>query len=310
MQSEKKIVPVFFAADEHYLPYLAVALESLKEYKNKAYQYNIHVLYTGELGENANKIKGYEDENLSVFFEDVTNKISCIANFLHCRDYYTDAIYYRLFIPELFPQYEKAIYLDCDTVLLADVAELFIKDIGDNYIGAVADQAVAAVPAFCAYTKNALGIDAEAYFNSGVIVMNLIKLREIHFYQAFSDVLSSYDFVIAPDQDCLNLICKDKVYYFGAEWNKMPIAGQADSTPKLVHYNLTMKPWHYEGVLHEEYFWQYAKKTAFYAYICEAKASFTEAQAEADKKGGARLIALAKSEAENPNNYIRSVGQK
>lgn len=311
MQSEnkKQIIPVFYAADNNYLPYLAVALESLKLYKNKNYQYNVHILYTGDLGDNAAKVKAYEDDNLSVNFEDVTDKISRIGDFVHCRDYYTDAIYYRLFIPELFPQYDKAIYLDCDTVLLTDIAELYLQDIGDNYIGAVADQAVAAVPAFCEYTKNALGILSENYFNSGVIVMNLVQLRKIGFYQVFGDVLGSYDFIIAPDQDCLNLICKDKVYYYGAEWNRMPIGGQTSEKLKLVHYNLTMKPWHYDGILFSEYFWDFAKKTEFYDFICNAKASFSPAQAEADKVGSSKLIALAQSEADNPNNYIRTAGK-
>ncbi len=305
---EKKIIPIFFAADEKYMPYLGVAITSLKAYKSGDFLYKIHVLYTGDLNGYSKAIKKLEDENLAIYFEDVEEKMSRINDCIHCRDYYTPAIYYRLMIPEMFPQYDKVLYMDCDTVLLADVAELYNIDIGDNYIGAVADQAVAAVPQFVEYTKHALGIDGGKYFNSGVIVMNLEKFREIAFYDKFNRILRSYDFVVAPDQDCLNLICKGHVYYYGGEWNQMPIAGAGNGIPKLIHYNLTMKPWHYDGVLYEEYFWNFAAQTEFLDVIKQAKESFLPEHVLMDEEGGKKLVALAQKEAENPNNFIRSVG--
>ncbi len=304
----KKNIPVFFAADENYMPYLAVALTSLKKYKSDEFFYTIHVLHTGDLNGYSKKLKKLEEENLQIFFEDVTEKMHRIMDCIHCRDYYTPAIYYRLMIPEMFPQYDKVLYMDCDTVLLDDVANLYNIDIKDNYIGAVADQAVASVPEFVEYTKKALGIDGEKYFNSGVIVMNLKQFREIDFYGKFNAILRSYDFRVAPDQDCLNLICKDKVYYYDAGWNLMPILGEAEHTPKLIHYNLTMKPWHYDGVLYEEYFWEFAKQTEFMDAILKDKAAFTPEMAQRDVEGGKKLVELAKAESNNPDNFIRSVG--
>lgn len=304
----KKIIPIFFASDERYMPYLAVALTSLKAHKTEDYDYKIHVLYTGDLNGYSKKIEKIQEDYFSISFVDVTEKINRITDCMHCRDYYTPAIYYRLMIPEMFPQYEKALYMDCDVVLLTDVAKLYTIDIGDNYIGAVPDQAVAAIPQFAEYTKNALGIVAEKYFNSGVIVMNLKQFRAIDFYDKFDAVLRSYDFTIAPDQDCLNLICKDRVYYYEAGWNKMPIAGASEGKPMLIHYNLTMKPWHYDGILYEEYFWDYAARTEFLEVIKQAKASFTPEMAQRDAEGAKILVELAQSEADSPNNFIRSVG--
>ncbi len=306
----KKIVPIFYAADKFYMPFLAVALTSLKETKTAEYDYHVHILYTGELNDRAEKIKAMEEEDFSVSFVNVSKQAEEISSLMHCRDYYTSAIYFRLFIPDLFPQYDKGIYLDCDTVAIEDIGKLFDIDIKDNYIGAVADQAVASVPAFCDYTKNALGIAPETYFNSGVIVMNLKRFREMDFYNVFCKVLGSYEFIVAPDQDCLNLICKGKVYYYGAEWNAMPIAGGKEVKPALVHYNLTMKPWHYSGVLYEEYFWDYARRTPFYDSIVAIKAAFTPEMAQRDETGGARLIALAQAEADSPCNYLHSIVEK
>ncbi len=300
----KPIIPIFYAADENYMPYLAVALASLKACKSKEYEYRVHVLHAGELQEGAKKVKNMEEENFHIYFEDVETKMHAISDCTFCRDYYTDAIFYRLMIPEMFPDYDKVLYMDCDTVALSDVAELYLIDIKNNYIGAVADQAVAAVPAFRAYTRYALNIPFHRYFNSGVIVMNLEKLRKIGFYGKFSRVLRSYDFTIAPDQDVLNLICKDKVHYYGGEWNQMPIAGKGK--PKLIHYNLTMKPWHYSDVLYQEHFWKFAAQTEFLERIQKTLASFSPEQVKRDEEGTKKLIALAQKEAESPSNYIRS----
>ncbi len=300
-------VPVFFAADENYMPFLAVTLASLKAHASTKNKYKIHVLYTGTLGENAKAIKKMATPNLSVRFVNITKKAAQIQSVMRCRDYYTSAIYFRLFIPELFPCYDKAIYLDCDTVLCEDIAELFAIDIKDSYIGAVADQAVAAVPAFCEYTSKALGIEPQNYFNSGVITLNLKKLRSIRFYNAFYFILKSYEFTVAPDQDCLNLICKDKTYYYGGEWNAMPSGSERTLPPKLIHYNLSLKPWHYDGVLYEEHFWAYAKQTPFYHLIAAKKAAFTPQMALRDQADGERLLALAKAEADSPSNYLKTM---
>ena len=300
----EKVVPVFYAADENYLPFLGVALASLKARASKERTYHIHVLCSGSLGSNAKKIKEMETENIHVRFHVVSKRIEEIISVLHCRDYYTPAIFYRLFIPDMFPQYDKAIYLDCDTVLCADIAELYDIDIKDSFIGAVADQAVASVVAFREYTKNALGIYAEKYFNSGVITLNLKKLREMNFFQTFFSVLSSYAFIVAPDQDCLNLICKKKVHYYSKAWNAMPIGGGKGVKPKLVHYNLSLKPWHYDGVLYAEYFWEYARQTPFLKAIEKKKQSFTPEMAERDRVSGERLIALAQAEADSEHNYL------
>lgn len=309
IKENKKVIPVFYAADENYLPYLAVAITSLKAHVSKEYEYRIHILCPGDLGENGKKIKKLETENISIRFENVANKMDRIQSFIHCRDYYTSAIYYRLFIPELFTQYKKAIYLDCDTVLLDDIANLYNVELGDNLIGAVADEAVASIDVFRDYTKNALGIPGNCYFNSGVIVMDLEKFRQINFCEKFCEVLSSYHFIVAPDQDCLNLICKGKIKYYDGEWNKMPIGGSAVKKPKLVHYNLTMKPWHYDDVLYQEYFWEYAEQTEFYDVIKAALAGFTAEMAERDRVGGERLLALAQAEADSPENYLNTVGR-
>lgn len=307
-KEEKKTIPVFFAADERYAPYLAVTLASIKAHISEENFYKMHVLTVGRNTETQNALRSMQSNNFKIYFHDVSSKRKEIEHLIHCRDYYTSAIYFRLFIPELFPEYEKAVYLDCDTVVLDDIAKLYNTDLKENLIGAVADQAVASVTAFREYVKNALGIMPDKYFNSGVIVMNLKKMREIGFYQVFNRILKSYHFIVAPDQDCLNLICKNKVLYLQKTWNTMPVgASKDDGSIKLVHYNLALKPWHYSGVLYEKYFWDFAESTPFFADIQKGKENFSAEEIFRDQEQGERLIALAQAEADSPCNYLKTV---
>ena len=309
-KAERKIIPVFFASDDNYAPFLDVAMRSLKENASKNYVYKIYVLHSGMKRGNADKIMILDDENFSVSFVDVSEKLAEVQEFMQLRDYYTSAIYYRLFIVGMFPQYDKAVYLDSDTVTLGDVGELYSYELGNNLIGAVADGAVASVPAFREYTKKALGVDGGKYFNSGVIVMNLKKFRAEKFYQKFYDLLKSYQFTVAPDQDCLNILCKGRVRYFAEAWNRMPQGVNRGGAPKLIHYNLAQKPWHYDDILYQEYFWEYAKKSPFYEDIKANRAAFTPEMAARDELGGKNLVKLALKEAESEKNYYRLYGEK
>ncbi len=309
-QNEKKIIPIFYAADENYLPYLTVSICSLKENANKNYHYELYVLNAKMNTPDCVELKKYEEENFHITFVNVSQQIETVKNSLQLRDYYTGATYYRIFIAGMFPQYEKALYIDCDTVLLGDVSELYNVDLQNTLIGAIPDGAVAAVPAFREYTKEALGIDAEKYFNAGVILMNLTQFRKENFYQKFCTLLKQYKFSVAQDQDYLNVICKDKVTYIGMEWNRMPIGGdESENMPKLIHYNLTLKPWHYEDILFKEHFWHYAKKTVFYDRIRDALNAYTDEKKTADVLAEKNLIALALKEAEKTDNYYKKYVQ-
>ena len=293
----KKIIPVFFATDDNYAQFLCVAIKSLKDNTNKENNYVVHVLHNGLSKQNVELLSSFKAENFDVEFNDVAESISTIKEKLFVRDYYSNAIYYRLFIPSMFPQYDKAIYLDCDVIVKADIAEMFNADIGDNLLGAVADEAVSLVPEFQRYTKNFLNIDSNKYFNSGVIVMNLKELRAMNFEEVFMGLITVYNSKVAPDQDCLNMICDGRIYYFDLIWNKMPFPNDKIKLEdiKIIHYNLTAKPWKYADVLYQEVYWQYAKQTQVYDKIKLALDSYTEKQKENDKVCNAQLIALADS---------------
>ena len=66
--SRNKTIPIFFATDDNYIPYLEVALRSLVENASKAYTYNIHILNTGLKEENKDAILKLANKNFNILF--------------------------------------------------------------------------------------------------------------------------------------------------------------------------------------------------------------------------------------------------
>ena len=64
-------VKVVFAVDDRYIPFLAVAIESLVEHSSKDNYYLIKILHTDVSSENKKKIEKYKADNISIEFVDL-----------------------------------------------------------------------------------------------------------------------------------------------------------------------------------------------------------------------------------------------
>ena len=69
-----KEIPIFFAIDDGYTPFLAVAIQSLIDNANKENKYLIKILHTNVQKEHMEQIKKYESENISIEFVDLDRK--------------------------------------------------------------------------------------------------------------------------------------------------------------------------------------------------------------------------------------------
>ena len=299
MNNTQSKIPVFYAVDDTYIPILGVSLKSLIENASKENKYEIKILYTNVSEENISRIKKYEQENISIEFVNVNEQLKEIKSKLYTRNYFSNTTYFRLYIPELYPQYNKAVYIDSDTIVLTDIANLYNEEIGDNLIAAIPDGAVQTIPVFQEYVEKVVGvIDYNNYFNAGILVMNLEELRKYKFQEKFLYLLEKIKFEVAQDQDYLNRICKGRVKLLDFSWNRMPVMGGDDKDIKIVHYNLGFKPWHFDNVLYQEYFWKYAEQTEFLDEIKEMGKNYTEADKEKDDASSAKLIELAQKESD------------
>ena len=291
----KQIIPIFFSSDDNYIPFLSVAINSLISNASKEYNYEIIILNSGLSSDNMEKISKYDKENIKIKFEDVRPKIKDIVKDLELRlrDYYSISIFYRLFIPSLFKEYKKAIYLDADIVLVDDISKLYNEEIDEFLVAGVPDEVVNNNVYFREYSVKSLDLEPGNYFNSGVLLMNLEKFREEKIEEKFLHILSKYNFdVIAPDQDYLNFLCKGKVKYINRGWDRMPNPDETfnDNDLHLIHFNMFQKPCNYDNVLYEEYFWKYANDTEFYNEISLMRGKYTAEDISKDKQGEINLV--------------------
>ena len=186
MSNYEEKIPIFFTVDDAYVPFLAVALQSLIDNSSEENFYLIKILYTNIREENKKKIKKYEKENVNIEFVDLNYYIEKVKDKLYTRDYYSKTTYFRLFLPELYPQFDKVLYLDSDIVILADVADLFHTDMGDNLVAAAPDDIIQNNKVFQDYAEKVVGVAKyQNYFNAGVLLMNLDALRKFDFQKKF-----------------------------------------------------------------------------------------------------------------------------
>mgnify|MGYP004622317687 FL=1 len=315
MNKVRKEIPIFFSTDDNYVPFLTVALHSIVENASKEYDYKIIILNSELKEESVKQILAFENENFKVEFADVNKKIKDVAKnmTLGLRDYYSNSIYYRIFIPSLFPDYDKALYLDADIVVIDDISKLYFEELGDNLLGAITDDVVNGNDSFKKYSETVLGIKPTQYFNSGILVMNLKELRKFEIENKFVHLIGTYNFdTIAPDQDYLNYLCRGKVKYIHKGWDKMPMEDNdfSDDDLHLIHYNMFRKPWHYSEVPYEDFFWNYAKKSSYYDDLLEMKATYSDEQKRKDDLARIDLVKRSERIMDSKATFVNVLNEK
>lgn len=270
----KQVIPIFFSVNDAYAPYLAVALTSMKENASKDYNYRIHILNDDICEENRNRLSRLSDESFHLEFISLSDKLRRIdpegkLNKHKFGAFSSLTIYFRLFIPSLFPQYDKGIYLDSDILVPGDISLLYRQKMGDNLIGAVADYSIQHIAPFMRYIDMYDGVDHRNYINSGVLLLNMKRLREVDIEGKFLSLMHEYGLrTVAPDQDYLNVLCWGGIHYLDPNWDAMPSERISDfDNPQIIHFNLASKPWLNESVPYSDLFWHYARRSGFYKKI-------------------------------------------
>lgn len=231
------VVPVVFASDDSYAPLLGVALASLVRHASPARRYDIVILERGLSELNRRRLRSLARDNVSVRFFDVSERVHRQAPDLFISRHLSEATYYRMFMPDILPDYAKALYLDCDIVLQADAAGLFDLDIGHNLVGAVPSAAMAynlqheekagkPVPwegqhdGWRNYLTGVVEMrDPYQYLQCGVLVLNLDLMRRERFLDQCLALIRRMRSPVFHDQDTFSSVCEGKVAWLGLEWN-------------------------------------------------------------------------------------------
>ena len=173
--------------------------------------------------------------------------------------------YFKIFAPYVVDQnLDRLIYLDVDTIVQSDIAELWQTEMGDFILAAAQDISLnvscewAGIPNY-----NDLGIASDAmYFNAGVLVFKPKEWREQKIAIQIMDALVKYkQHVVFADQYGLNVVMVNKWKQLDPRWNWF--ASKECSNPYLIHF-LAIKPiftsYNSQPVF-QEYFFEYLKLT-------------------------------------------------
>ncbi len=277
--TNKEIIPIVFAVNDAYSTIAGVAIYSLIENANTDMDYNIYILKTDLSKEHQRKLKDLERDNVKITVVDVGNFV--FGNKDVTSTHLTIEAVYRLLIPELLPQYDKVLYLDCDIIVKGDISELYHYEIGDHILGAVRCYVDKQREI---YYREHLKLPYTAAFNTGVLLINMEKFRKENIKEKCRALLEEdwkreTKIFTLMDQDVLNITCEGKVFFISAIWNcpngSYAIGGNiydeykedfalAYKEPKVIHYTTYLKPWRDPDYPRADIFWRYARKTAFY----------------------------------------------
>ena len=134
----------------------------------------------------------------------------------------------RAAYPDMFPQYDVILSIDNDTIVEADISPLFETDMSNYYYAA----ALEARP----------GRKVEQpYFNTGVMLMNLRKMREDGIdKRTIADLNETH--YLNDSQDALCVSCRDHILMIPPAYNACMFTAQTD-TVYIRHFAGSHKPW-------------------------------------------------------------------
>lgn len=274
-----KVIPIIYSVNNHYAPYFYISLKSLIEHANGKNRYQIYILYT-ELDERHRRYLGkLKRENIQIECIDIAENMRNIT--IDGNNYLTVETCYRLLLPQIFPQHERVLYIDSDTLVMSDVEELFDSWLGEKPVGAMHEADTVYLREY--YRK--LGVH-EA-FNAGILVIDIKLFREMNIGTQCLTLLEEDSKrkerrLQYMDQDALNIVLKDKVCFLDSRWNFLSRYMQdiellyeerreeylknADDI-KILHYVSEIKPWIYPEVKLADLFWKAASETPYYEEI-------------------------------------------
>ena len=268
-------IPIAIATDKNYVEPALVLVTSILENKGEDTHIEFNVMISDDV-ENENKEK----------FKILVSKYKCSNVIFHNMgsaykeyDFYTNhyyakpASFYRLSLPSVLPKYEKVIYLDIDTIVNSDLSEMLNTNLDNYYVAGVSELKLALKSINIDGVNNKVKVSKFTPICSGVLIMNLKKMREDKIEEKFKKYLKSVDCKkfekLCLDQDAVNFVCMDKIKLIHPKYSmfsfeyKNPKAmtlpniyksvltqeewDDAVKNPAIFHFNSSTKPWKYSS---------------------------------------------------------------
>lgn len=262
---------IVFITDRGYHIPTQTAIKSLiGSCRTSGCQYNIYCITKGLTVDEKRQIELLEDGKANVFLLDIDSLPTYSADISlkrHVCSANATALT-KFDLPVIFPNMDQILYLDGDIIVTDNIDDIFSFDLGESYVAAVKD-------AGGLYNKEIRKKIVDGiYFNSGVMLLNLKKMREDGIRDIlYEEKLSGNDNSLM-DQNVYNKILCGRVAVLPIEYNCMYVnlvrarffrKLQLDSvnryygssytcwddiiaSAKIIHYAAADKPWKYSDV--------------------------------------------------------------
>lgn len=160
--------------------------------------------------DNLNKLKS---ENFDIIFRHLSNDDMTFMqqftkqNANSVARAWCGIVFARLWLAKQLPLEDRCLYLDSDTMVRGDLSELYSTDLNGKSYGMV------------------MGCVPEYGYNSGVILMDLKKLRDDNKWDKLTEHLAKYaKTYFLPDQTVINRFYKDDIFELQLKYNYPPNA--------------------------------------------------------------------------------------
>ena len=117
---------------------------------------------------------------------------------------WTYMVLIRVALSKIFPQYDKILSLDCDTIVMENISDLWDIDISNYYVAGAREARPNTPDLF--------------YINFGVVLLNLKALRESGMDDKVIEELNTRYYEL-NEQDCINTWWKDKILELSPDYN-------------------------------------------------------------------------------------------
>jgi len=260
-----KPLTVVVACDNHYLILLAALIKSIEANIRINQRVNVYVIEDKLSEANKQKLSMSVDATITtLFWQQMEAVIPQGMQLPLDRSSYPLNIYMRLFIPYFIPtDIDRVLYLDVDMIVQQDISTIFENDIENKVIAAVLDPRIITFDNSWGGIMNykELGLSGTSkYFNTGLILMNTKKWRELDITRKIIDCIdSNKKFANYPDQYGLNVVLANQWLELSPLWNHFSTI-EPNEKPYLIHF-VERKP------IYQSYNYNQEFKNTFYHYL-------------------------------------------
>ncbi len=206
-------VDVVLITDANYLDFTRVAIKSAVETKCPNSKYNFYVMTMDVSDSDVSALKNLEKSDVKV--EVLPQKE---VDLFYIREtHVSKTSLLKYYIANVLPNLDKVLFVDSDILVMHDLNSIFKTDLTDKYLGAVKD------PSWFFENMHVVELNLEYrgfYFNSGVMLMNLKKIRDDNLLAKLEDYTNN-NFRTYMDQDAFNVVVENNVVLLPVEANTM-----------------------------------------------------------------------------------------